>query len=273
MDEPYVSDELTHFVGQGRAPEEQFALLVDQILGPEPLLDCPGFDPLREGRITLGPTGQVSGNAKYRFPMICFCDIPLRSLGRHMRQYSEFGIAFAKPFLVAKGANPVFYVANGSRVTNAMDFLETRIAPQMGIRGTDDPYEKTATRAQLFDRLDQVFDTVLRRAFKDPTLAGSLGLTDLLLLQSYVLYLVFCHLKCFDESVTSEDANNFYLEREWRILEPVRFRLDDVARIILPDNAWAVRFRDARPTYGGHLTLASNLAARECINPCCNGRS
>ncbi len=33
-----------------------------------------------------------------------------------MRKYGRFGIAFLKPFLVAKGGNPVFYVAKDARL-------------------------------------------------------------------------------------------------------------------------------------------------------------
>lgn len=58
----------------------------------------------------------ISGLSKIAFPMICFCDIPDRDgrLGPHMNHYGHFGIGLRKEWGIAKGMQPVHYLADGS---------------------------------------------------------------------------------------------------------------------------------------------------------------
>ena len=56
--------------------------------------------------------GRISDETAIQPVIVCFCDIPISSLKLHMGKYKQFGIAFLKPFLVAQGANPVFYLVN-----------------------------------------------------------------------------------------------------------------------------------------------------------------
>jgi len=43
-------------------------------------------------------------------PMKCFCDLPLSSLGPHLKTYGEFGIGMTKEWGRRKGITPVLYV-------------------------------------------------------------------------------------------------------------------------------------------------------------------
>lgn len=120
----YVSNELTHFVGQLKPNNaERYALFL-KILG-----DRFGPKKPREGwlqasyREKFGPgftmrsDGQkrLSTNEAIRCTMLCFCDIPPGQLKIHMQKYGSFGIAFCKNFLVRYGATPVTYVARNAR--------------------------------------------------------------------------------------------------------------------------------------------------------------
>ncbi|MGL6184774.1 MAG: abortive infection system antitoxin AbiGi family protein [Clostridium chrysemydis] len=43
-------------------------------------------------------------------PMVCFCDIKLQDLGKHMELYNEFGIGLRKSWGISKGVQPIQYV-------------------------------------------------------------------------------------------------------------------------------------------------------------------
>src|SRR5260370_37777432 len=42
-------------------------------------------------------------------PMVCFCDLPLSLIGRHLREYGQFGIGLTKDWGMKHGVTPVFY--------------------------------------------------------------------------------------------------------------------------------------------------------------------
>jgi hypothetical protein len=64
-------------------------------------------------------------------------------------------------------------------------------------------------------------------------------------------------LKFFDDSTSDETPENYYMEREWRVLGDVRFDLNDVYRVILP-STFAERFRDDLPEYAGQVTFVES---------------
>lgn len=61
-------------------------------------------------------------------------------------------------------------------------------------------------------------------------------------------------LKFYDLSRADDDAENFYMEREWRVVGAVQFKVDDIERVFLPrkfSRAWRERF----PAYSGQLAF------------------
>ena len=62
------------------------------------------------------------------------------------------------------------------------------------------------------------------------------------------------HLKFFDPHLDDNDKQNFYMEREWRVMRQVRFRLVDVTRIVLPER-FARRFRRDVSRYDGEVVF------------------
>lgn len=117
----YVSEELTHFVGRGLPNNEaQYSLLVNDILKGKALKHSPvNREPeelLERGSFTSRSPGPISTVGEmYETPYISFCDIPVTVLEIHMAKYSRFGLSFRRPFLIKKGANPIFYIANNSQ--------------------------------------------------------------------------------------------------------------------------------------------------------------
>src|SRR5919107_123559 len=137
----YVSPELTHFVGKGLSEEEQYSLLVNDILRG----GCLKFPPIDDSRCIEGLSGNlplVGGTsdddteAGYS-QRVCFCDIPVTDLEIHMNKYSRFGLSFLKNFLVGKGANPVLYVAENSQALSYRLPESTRDEPWPSKRGCE----------------------------------------------------------------------------------------------------------------------------------------
>jgi abortive phage resistance protein AbiGi (putative antitoxin) len=95
--------------------------------------------------------------------------------------------------------------------------------------------------------------------------AGTINCTDLppdfkdTLYESWLLEFefakhVFSLCKPFDASKDDTDDENFYMEREWRVLGNVQFTLKDVYRVVLP-SAFAERLRHDVPDYFGQVTF------------------
>jgi hypothetical protein len=155
-----------------------------------------------------------------------------------MRKYGRFGLAFAKDFLLERGATPVMYVP----ATGRPDLL-----PWQGYgRG------RVSSNAVAFDELWKRYRKLCRSAQDgsvDPQLSKLVrevsGFLDIHLLS---------HLKFFDPFASDWDAENFYMEREWRVSLDVKFRLRDVRRVIIPEG-YARKFRHDFPDYAGELVF------------------
>ncbi len=258
----YVSKELTHFVGRGLMEEEQYSVLVNCILKDGWLRHNPNDSPgpveiLESGGVSLSiapndpdiPPGEL-----YRPQVVCFCDIPVTDLEIHMRKYSRFGLSFLKPFLVEKGANPVFYIARNSKALKMFMGLEDEPIP-----------ERVFPREQLFTHNVGEYNNLFwRLLLGDPPLHNNGLLVQfpeehqkLSTFQSFLNVYVFSFLKYFDDTTTDEDPENFYMEREWRVLGDINFELEDVYRVILP-RSYARRLREDLPDYTGQITFVES---------------
>jgi len=131
----YVSKYLTHFVGRGKAPAEQYEIL-KRILGTRWLTHPPHLDQPSLA-IEVHPGRQFADNDMMVPEMICFCDIPAIHLGIHIQKYSQFGIVFPKAYLISLGANPVFYVAKRSGVLRKKPEFRKAVLPKKTITPTE----------------------------------------------------------------------------------------------------------------------------------------
>jgi hypothetical protein len=180
----------------------------------------------------------LSENRAYRGSVVCFCDIPQGDLGLHMKKYGRFGLAFAKDYLLERGATPVMYIPDRGRPA---------ILPWPGYaRG------RVSSNARAYDEFWERFRK-LRQLAQDESVNPQLSK----LVREVSAFLdihVLSHLKFFNPFAPESHEENFYMEREWRVSRDVRFALRDVRRVILPES-YARDFRRDFPRYHGELVF------------------
>lgn len=116
IDQRYISDELSHFVGRKSKNSKKNYNILKNILNTgkleyehdpdEPIYK--GISKCYELSINLGV--DFSTNEMYSPSMVCFCDIPSSDLSIHIKKYGYFGLSFSKDFIVRKGGIPVSYI-------------------------------------------------------------------------------------------------------------------------------------------------------------------
>ncbi len=224
----YVSTELTHFVGKALSPDrdKQLELLVEIIKTGLLGRGARAKGSPQRMIFTYGRPFRLDDGELFAVPTVCFCDIPLADLRLHVLKYSEFGIAFPKTFLVKQGASPVFYLAENSTYTSGE-----------GTSRMGEEYLRMLGR--LFECLDG-FET------RNPNIFD---------LRRFLELRVLSYLKAFDSSLTDDHPNNYYMEREWRVIGKVEFEIEDICRIIIPRDS-ARQFREKLPEYCGQISFS-----------------
>ena len=239
----YTSPWLTHFVGRQKSNGERCDLLAkilrEGTLGQWEQQGSVFIDP---GSMLISGSGSLCRNEFIRFRPVCFCDIPEESLQRHTSVYGRFGLAFKKEFLVAKGANPVFYVAKSSLACNErpavppLTLEDIEADPQAALRkyfaGLNEK-PMAVRRCEFFDRLVADLAKVLPPPWPPGTPADAHDPVREVQERVFfdLLRHVFAFTKFFDESLPEGDPENFYMEREWRVAGFVSFELRDVQRV------------------------------------------
>ncbi len=74
-------------------------------------------------------------------------------------------------------------------------------------------------------------------------------------LQRFFDFHIFSFIKLFDDSLPDKDPENYYMEREWRLLGNLKSSFDNVVRVILPQK-FAQQFRNDIPDYVGQITFS-----------------
>lgn len=248
----FVSRYLTHFVGRKfhvedsddylDSPEREEAQyeVLTTILRRGQL--CP--DPKAPGggggtySVSVGGMEALTSNAMFSVDAVCFCDIPITDLGVHMDKYSQFGLSFAKPFLIERGVSPVFYLAmnalqrvqtDGAHETrreyfNRMGAEYSRVRAFIFSGGTEPRSEEDPDLTDLFARRPELRkDVAVRRLCK-----------RLAFVTEFFDAHVLGYLKSFDDKLPFDSADNFYMEREWRATRRIDFSPVDLACVILP---------------------------------------
>jgi hypothetical protein len=259
-DQRYISKELTHFTGgdcikPDRTPDEdaQYACLV-KILRDGRLLhrrDCPDGP----ARFEFRGDKSFMQRTMIHVDAVYFCDIPVPDFAVHTVKYSPFGLSFLKSFLIRQGANPAFYVAGDSVIPP--DHPGAKVL-------FPDPKRRPEplTRAELMERLIKdhlVSDNrLLAEAFREKvdkgltprgTVFSAAAILDSMIRSDFLSFCV-----PFDSKKDDTDKENYYMEREWRVIGDVKFKLDDVCRVILPGR-YAKRFREDVPEYFGQIAF------------------
>lgn len=68
----------------------------------------------------VGTITSVSGIEK-AIPMVCFCDIPLSQIRKHVKTYGEYAIGLTKEWAIKQKVNPVLYTYQNSDIANKLD--------------------------------------------------------------------------------------------------------------------------------------------------------
>lgn len=144
--------------------------------------------------VKMSPKNKISDNDLYQPYMICFCDIPDNNLKIHTEKYSCFGISFSKNFIVNNGGRPVFYIPKNSEIANRFD--------------------------NIFKKHERIFTNIP-------------SVTDIDLFQ-FFSYDIFGYIVFYDHNLPDEHPENYYFEREWRIIGSLNFTLKDIKSIYIP---------------------------------------
>ncbi len=237
----YVSEELIHFVGRSLPTNAERYELLKKILGEGELRNpnvqtaavagglatklqgdavIAGTADGRIGEVVVHQTGSVRGDDMIIASVVCLCDIPDDDLPLHMGKYSEFGIGFLKSFLVLLDVRPVFYLPLSS-----VSIIGGSKRPQW--EAFDEKIK------HLFGLITFQLKQELKRPGLDPHRPSKLMLR-LKQMFEFLARDVFGFVKVFDDALTLDDPDNYYMEREWRSTASIKFQLDDVSSIVLP---------------------------------------
>ena len=224
----YVSSDLVHFVGRNCDSNSEKYKVLENILSKQKLL--PGG---REGQgnLRLCLNKKLTSNEMLLAEAVCFADIPPRCLDRHTEVYGRFGIAFPKTFLVPRGACPVFYLPRAAKCVDHRHTGEDRKTDREGF------FELVAgewAKAQA---------ALQCRTGSSDTSHWS-GMANL------VLWYFLAYCKFFDHTLNPQHRENYYMEREWRIIGKLCFRPDDVSVIYVPGEDYLTKLQEALPQYG-----------------------
>ncbi len=246
-------------------------------------------------RLNVEFANKFSQNTLINTGVICFCDIPLEDLDIHIGKYSKFGMALSKNLMITKGANPVFYIASNSQIRLGVPLIEHSGDPRVEVDASNPPSKKEVTRAEYFDesiievlQYLALFDILLQKgkfdleprlisalreyirdtpltAIEEQAFSAALGIlvkregiplnTRMYGIREFLGLHLLSFIKFFDASKTEDDPDNYYMEREWRVLGNVQFRIEDVRRIIIPE-VYAIRLRTDLPDYYGQITFS-----------------
>jgi hypothetical protein len=276
VDQRYISRELTHCVGRSLADEDSQYRLLMKIVGGGYLSPHPDLRATGMRMVSIGESrSRVSTNEMYRPDMVCFCDIPVADLALHMQKYSRFGLSFLKGFVAEQGGAPVRYVPAETQVSQTTprrqrlrdEKLRTAIATlDANVPEQREELERLfgeqvrVTLAELFDDfaveahdlLDLLYHDLHAKRHEQPV-ANELK-WRIFNLRTFLVRDVFSFLQFFSIDLADEHPNNFYMEREWRILGDLDFKIDDVRRVILPEE-YRHRLRVDLPAYTGQVTF------------------
>lgn len=252
----YVSHDLAHFVGRGQAPEQQYATLL-QILRSG-WLTHPPHNPRISGNLSVNPTARLSRNDMYAPEVVCFCDIPLDDVGIHVGKYSAFGIAFPRHFIVQAGGAPVRYVPGSAKIRVMSDLPPLELAERIRQHGAEAALD-VVTMAAHFDKTVREYHALMphcqelvRQQEQLPGVQGTFR--RIVELQRFFDFYVFSFVKFFDPDLPDDHPDNYYLEREWRVVGNVPFTLADVSHVLVPA-AYERRLRADLPDLRGKVQI------------------
>jgi hypothetical protein len=274
---PYINNNLIHFVGRNEDVNSQYAIF-KKILS-EGCISFPPHNANQKPATNFNFNGRISENSLFNTDIVCFCDIPDDSLKIHINKYSKFGVGFTKDFLLKQGASPVMYIPleglstmkdvpginqQFSTLTDEFNYFSQHlldITQQVSFLILGLGKEKVNDIIKMF--LDKIrpLDGGLteRNFFKEETLKGIYDNTNELfknnfLLFQFIFFRFWCYIKFYDHTKESDDNDNYYYEREWRVIGNIRFTKQDIVRVYIPSDFNEI-FKYDYPEFENRLIL------------------
>jgi hypothetical protein len=240
--------------------DDQFNLFL-KILG-EGWITHPPHSPNISGNLTINTLSAISSNEMYSPEITCFADIPLQDISLHMGKYSSIGMSFSKNFIADAGGVPVHYLSTESKVRRLKNLSSEEIYSIVNKYGGDKLNEhmhETLPKGVYFDdmlreyhELFRMFEHMERQQSTTP------GVSELSkrirALQSFFEFHIFSYFKFFDHRKSDDDPDNYYFEREWRIVGNLQFTLADVKTVLFPEK-YSKAFRESFPLYAGQVVF------------------
>jgi hypothetical protein len=254
----YISKELIHFVGRGMSPDDQFNLLLR--IMTEGWITHPPHNPNISGNLTVNPRASISQNEMYAPEITCFADIPVQDLSIHMQKYSSVGISFSKEFIADAGGAPVHYLPFGAKVRclkNLDAEAYMNLINEYGHEQLINHLYEDMSKAQYFDEmlkeyhaLFAIFRDVSRKIDPGPGVSGLFK--RVIELERFLSFHVYSYFKFFDHTLPDDDPDNYYFEREWRVVGNVKFEICNIKSVFFLSR-YADKFRKNFPAYTGQV--------------------
>ncbi len=72
--------------------------------------------------------------------------------------------------------------------------------------------------------------------------------------EKFLNFHIFSFIKFYDNRLSETHPENYYFEREWRVVGNIKFSMKDVMRVLIPEK-YAKQFRRDCPRYFGQMTF------------------
>jgi hypothetical protein len=241
----YISNELFHFVGRSNPTDHKanYQVLL-KVLDSRCISHPPHTPGANAHRITINWGENIFSEKLVAADITCFCDIPLETLGIHMKKYGMFGVSFDRALLIKYGARPVIYIPLQPSNPHAgwgTIYCETMLHDTEQIwRGF---------RECVVDPI--AGDSRTRSLGEKPTSNKEAALAiDDVLVGNFLTYV-----KPFNSELPDDHPNNYYFEREWRKFGNLPFQPNEVLRVLVTSD-YAERLKNERPIYSDKITVA-----------------
>lgn len=153
----------------------------------------------------------------------------------HTAKYRRCGLAFSKRFLTGKGARPVLYVPMGAKTQ-----------PMAKYEDVGEDWDELADLLPL--EIDPAFEGTIRSGDQ---VSPEIGEGPATRIADWIEDDLLAFVKFFDPTLPEDHIDNYYMEREWRTVRNIQFRLSDVAGVYVA------------PGYATRLvTMSTDLAGK-----------
>jgi len=171
----------------------------------------------------------------------CYAEIPFNDLEIHIKKYGQFGIGFEKRLVIYYGARPVMYLPYTPK---------DRVEPSpYGMHSIENFEEIFKSFAQATDQICEGKSVRKTRLLKTPAGSPEEAISEMCSMFGKD-FLAF--VKVFDCTLPDDDPANYYMEREWRKYQYLKFNPEQVRKVIVA-RGFTERILKEFPAYAGKV--------------------